>query len=129
MGALITLNNVTTDTAKNTGDEDDWARGYTLELSKNGSSWTTVATGVGTRKATTIAFLAQSARYFRLTQTGSAGKWWSIGELTAGLYNDDYSLNNTITTASAPPARRRSSTRTRTPGSPRPTWTTSRPPE
>jgi aryl-phospho-beta-D-glucosidase BglC (GH1 family) len=97
MGALITLNNVTTDTAKNTTDEDDWARGYTLELSKNGSSWTTAATGVGTRKATTIAFLAQAARYFRITQTGSAGNWWSIGELTAGLYNDDYSLNNTIT--------------------------------
>jgi len=97
MGALITMNNVTTDTAKNTSDEDDWARGYNLELSKNGSTWTSVATGVGTRKATTIAFVAQAARYFRITQTGSAGNWWSIGELTAGLYNDDYSLNNTMT--------------------------------
>jgi aryl-phospho-beta-D-glucosidase BglC (GH1 family) len=97
MGALITINNVTTDTQKNASDEDDWMRGYNLELSKNGSTWTSVATGVGTRKATTIPFLAQAARYFRLTQTGSAGNWWSIGELTAGLYNDDYSLNNTIT--------------------------------
>ncbi len=97
MGALITINNVTTDTAKNSSDENDWARGYTLELSKNGSTWSSVATGVGTRKATTIAFLAQAARYFRLTQTGSSGSWWSIGELTAGLYNDDYSLNNTMT--------------------------------
>lgn len=97
MGALVTLNNITTDTAKNTTDEGDWARGYTLELSKNGSTWSSVATGVGTRKATTIAFLAQSARYFRLTQTSTAAQWWSIGELTAGLYNDDYSLNNTMT--------------------------------
>lgn len=92
MGALVTLNNVTTDTAKNTSDETDYARGYTLQLSKNGSTWTTVATGVGTRKATTIGFVAQAARYIRLTQTGSSGSWWSIGELTAGLYNDDYSL-------------------------------------
>jgi aryl-phospho-beta-D-glucosidase BglC (GH1 family) len=97
MGALITLNNVTTDTAKNSTDEDDWARGYTLQLSKNGTTWSTVATGVGTRKATTIAFLAQAARYFRITTTASAVQWWSIGELTAGLNNDDYSLNNTIT--------------------------------
>lgn len=97
MGALVTLNNVTTDTAKNTTDEDDWARGYSLQLSRDGSTWNTVATGVGTRKATTIGFTAQAARYFRLTQTGSAGNWWSIGELTAGLYNDDYSLTNTMT--------------------------------
>lgn len=97
MGALVTLNNVTTDTAKNSSDEGDWARGYTLELSRDGTSWTTVASGVGTRKATTIGFAAQAARHFRLTQTSSAAQWWSIGELTAGLYNDDYSLNTTIT--------------------------------
>jgi Endoglucanase len=92
MGALITLNNVTIDTEKNTSNETDYARGYTLQLSKDGSTWTTVATGAGTFKATTIGFVAQAARYFRMTQTGSAGSWWSIGELTAGLYNDDYSL-------------------------------------
>jgi len=97
MGALVTLNNVTTDTAKNASDEDDWARGYTLQLSRDGSTWSTVATGVGTRKATTIGFVAQAARYFRITQTGSAGNWWSIGELTAGLYNDDHSLTATTT--------------------------------
>lgn len=97
MGALITMNNVTTDTAKNSTDEGDWARGYNLQLSRDGSTWTTVATGVGTRKATTIGFVAQAARYFRIVQTGTAAQWWSIGELTAGLYNDDYSLNNTMT--------------------------------
>jgi hypothetical protein len=97
MGALVTINNVTTDTAKNASDEQDWARGYVLHLSRDGQQWTPVATGVGTRKATTIAFPAQAARYFRLTQTGSSpDRWWSIGELTAGLHNDDYSLNNTM---------------------------------
>ncbi|MFB2586784.1 discoidin domain-containing protein [Herbiconiux liukaitaii] len=97
MGALITLNNVTTDTAKNSTDEGDYPRGFSLQLSKDGTSWATVATGAGTKKATTIHFAARSARYLRLVQTGTASSWWSIGELTAGLYNDDYSLNTTLT--------------------------------
>lgn len=97
MGALITMNNVTTDTAKNSSDEQDYPRGYNLQLSKHGTTWTTVASGVGTRKATTIHFAAQAARYFRIVQTGTSAQWWSVGELTAGLYNDDYSLNNTLT--------------------------------
>ncbi|MGC5170665.1 discoidin domain-containing protein [Microbacterium sp. DT81.1] len=97
LGALVTLNTVWMDTAKNTADEGDFPRGYRLELSRNGSTWKTVATGIGTPKATNISFGAQAARYFRLTQTGTAPQWWSIGELSAGLYNDDYSLNNTLT--------------------------------
>jgi len=97
MGALITMNNVTIDTAKNSTDEQDYPRGYNLELSRNGTTWTTVVSGVGTRKATTIHFVAQAARHFRLVQTATAAQWWSVGELTAGLYNDDYSLNNTLT--------------------------------
>ncbi|WP_243076386.1 discoidin domain-containing protein [Microbacterium sp. SS28] len=97
MGALATMNNVTIDTAKNASDEQDWARGYALDLSRDGSTWTTVATGVGTRKATTIGFPAQAARYLRLTQTGSSpDRWWTIGELTAGLHNDDFSLSTTL---------------------------------
>ncbi|WP_231115977.1 discoidin domain-containing protein [Motilibacter rhizosphaerae] len=97
MGALTTLNDVAIDTAKNTTSEGDWARGFTLELSRDGTTWTTAATGAGTFKATNISFPAQAARYLRLTQTGSALQWWSIGELTAGLYNDDYNLNTTLT--------------------------------
>lgn len=98
MGALVTMNNVSTDTAKNTTSEDDWARGYRLELSRDGSTWTSVATGTGTKKATSIVFPAQAARYFRLTQTGTTPNWWSIGELTAGLHADHYALTDTLTT-------------------------------
>ena len=93
-----TLNNVAIDTAQNSTDEGDWPRGYQLSLSRDGSTWSTVATGAGTVKATTIGFPAQAARFFKITQTRSALQWWSIGELTAGLYTDDYSLNNTLTT-------------------------------
>ncbi|MBO0982638.1 discoidin domain-containing protein [Rathayibacter sp. SD072] len=97
LGSLQTLNNLSIDTAKNTTDEGDWARGYRLDLSRDGSNWKSVATGAGDVKVTTIGFPAQATRYLRLTQTGSALQWWSIGELTAGLYSDDYSLNNTLT--------------------------------
>ena len=95
-GALLTVNNVTLDTEKNTTSEEDYSRGYTLEVSRNGSTWTQVAAGVGTRKATTIAFIATSARYIRLNQTAVAPQWWSVGELTASLNNDDFSLQNTL---------------------------------
>jgi hypothetical protein len=96
MGALITVNNVTIDTEKNSTSEQDYARGYKLELSSDGSTWTQVATGVGERKATTIDFTARSARYIRMTLTASSTSWWSIGEITAALYNDDYSLQETM---------------------------------
>jgi Cellulase (glycosyl hydrolase family 5)/F5/8 type C domain len=97
LGALLTVNNVWMDTAKNTTDEGDFPRGYRLELSRDGTVWKTVASGAGTEKATNIGFVAQAARYFRITQTGTAPQWWSIGELSAGLYNDDYSMHNTLT--------------------------------
>ncbi len=96
MGALITVNNVTIDTEKNSTSEQDYARGYTLEVSKDGTIWKQVASGVGERKATTIDFTATSARYIRMSLTASSTSWWSIGEITAALYNDDYSLQETM---------------------------------
>jgi hypothetical protein len=43
-----------------------------------------VATGTGTSAVTTITFAMQSARYIRVTQTGSvSGIWWSIDEFNA----------------------------------------------
>ncbi|MFE1665739.1 discoidin domain-containing protein [Microbacterium sp. P02] len=97
LGALVTLNNVSIDTARDATDEGDWARGYRLDVSRDGVLWSTVAVGVGSVKATNIGFTAQALRFFRLTQTGTALQWWSVGELTAGLYSDDYSLNDTLT--------------------------------
>ena len=40
-----------------------------------------MATGVGSPSITTISFAPQSARYIRITQTGSSsGNYWSIDE-------------------------------------------------
>jgi fibronectin type 3 domain-containing protein len=61
---------------------NDYPRGYQVTVSSNGINWSSsVATGVGSNSITTISFAAQSARYVRITQTGSAsGTYWSIDE-------------------------------------------------
>ncbi|HWX22600.1 MAG TPA: carbohydrate-binding protein [Candidatus Binatia bacterium] len=60
----------------------DYPRGYQVNVSKDGSNWgTPVATGAGTSALTLITFPPQTARYIRVTQTGSvSGLWWSIHE-------------------------------------------------
>ncbi|NJP35389.1 discoidin domain-containing protein [Micromonospora thermarum] len=93
LGATQTFNQIVMSTAKNSAEENDYPRGYTVQVSADASTWTTVATGAGSEKATPINFPAARGRYFRITQTGSSGSWWSVGELTAALNNDDYSMN------------------------------------
>lgn len=92
LGARMTVNNVTLDTQKNNSSEGDYPRGYTVQVSNNGSTWTQVASGVGTFKATNITFAPVSAQYVRVNQTGTAAQWWSIGEMAVALNSDDYSL-------------------------------------
>lgn len=92
LGARLTFNNVVLDTAKNTSSETDYPRELSIAVSDDGSTWTTVATATGTFKATTVNFPASRGRYLRVTQHGTSGSWWSIGELDVSLNNDDYSL-------------------------------------
>lgn len=59
---------------------------YTIELSTDGASWTTVATGTFADDATLkqAAFVSTSARYVRLTaltEAGSRGPWTSAAEI------------------------------------------------
>jgi hypothetical protein len=62
----------------------DYAVGYNVEVSTNGSSFTSVATGSGSSSIETITFAAQTAQYIRVVLTASSsGPWWSIGEFTA----------------------------------------------
>lgn len=96
MGAKLTFNQVVLDTAKNSSDEEDYPRGYQVQVSADGSSWTTVATGAGGRKATAINFPVASGRYLRIALTESSTNWWSVGELNVYLNNDDYDLNLTL---------------------------------
>jgi hypothetical protein len=59
-------------------------RGYEVQLSMDGSGWTTVARGEGTARRTAVSFAPVLARYLRIRQTGTAadGAPWSMAELT-----------------------------------------------
>ena len=63
------------------GNVGDYARGYRVEVSKDGTAWSTVATGTPTGQLTTIDVGQVTARYLRVTQTGTAGSWWSVADL------------------------------------------------
>jgi F5/8 type C domain len=57
----------------------DYARGYNVEISSNGTSWTTVASCAGTANPEIVSFPAQSGQYLEVVLTaGSTTNWWSI---------------------------------------------------
>ena len=79
LGSAQTFSKIVLDSA---GSPNDYPRGYTVEVSSNGTNWTLVTTtGSTAAGVTTINFATQTANYIRVTQTGSAaGNWWSIHE-------------------------------------------------
>ncbi|MEU6852963.1 glycoside hydrolase family 3 C-terminal domain-containing protein [Actinacidiphila alni] len=81
MGASHTVDRITMDSA---GSASDYARGYQVALSADGTTWgAPIATGAGSAALVTASFPARAARYIRVTQTGSASSWWSIAEFNA----------------------------------------------
>jgi hypothetical protein len=65
-----------------TGSTNDYARGYQVLVSNDGTNWgTAVASGTGATTILTVNFAAQSARYLRVVQTGTSTSWWSMHEL------------------------------------------------
>ena len=60
----------------------DYPRGYKVELSSDGASWSKVAEGTGNGAVTDIPFAGAKAKFVKITQTGSVnGLFWSIHEL------------------------------------------------
>jgi beta-glucosidase len=78
LGAARTFSKVVMDSA---GSASDYARGYQIDVSSDGTTWRAAATGTGTAAVVTAATGSQTARYVRITQTGAASSWWSIAEL------------------------------------------------
>ncbi|RKP57302.1 fibronectin type III domain-containing protein [Cohnella endophytica] len=79
MKSAKTFNKLTMDS---TGSDSDYARGYEVYVSNDGTTWgTAVASGAGTGPVVTATFAAQSARYIKVVQTGTATSWWSIREV------------------------------------------------
>jgi glucosylceramidase len=63
------------------GNLGDYARGWQLSTSDNGTTWRTLATGTGVGQLTTIDVRHTSARYLRITGTSAADNWWSIADI------------------------------------------------
>jgi hypothetical protein len=60
----------------------DYARGYNVDVSDNGTAWSTVATCTGTGSPEIVSFAAQTAQYVEvvLTSGNPSDYWWSIDE-------------------------------------------------
>jgi beta-glucosidase len=78
LGAARTFSKVVMDSGASTAD---YARGYRIDVSADNSTWQTVGSGTGTSAVVTASVGSRTARYVRITQTGSATSWWSIAEL------------------------------------------------
>jgi aryl-phospho-beta-D-glucosidase BglC (GH1 family) len=79
MGQTQTFNRVLLDAGATWAG--DYPRGYLLQVSSDGTNWTTVTSGTGTAQSLLIQFPVQVARYLKIVQTGTSGNWWSIAEL------------------------------------------------
>jgi hypothetical protein len=87
----------------------DYARGYVVQVSGNGTSWTTVATCTGTATPQIVSFAAQSAQYVEVVLTAANSTWWwSIDEFN--LYNGTSTLPTTTTSTTAAPTTTTSTT-------------------
>lgn len=64
-----------------TGSPSDGPAGYLVEISDDDNSWTEVASGEDGGAMMFIGFENVTARYIRITQTGSKSNYWSIHEL------------------------------------------------
>ena len=69
LGKAKTFRQVALDSGGNAGD---YARGYDVAVSNDGVHWRTVATGTSTAQLTTVNLRPTSARYLRITATGTA---------------------------------------------------------
>lgn len=59
---------------------NDFARTLRVQVSTDGTTWTTVATVQGAA-TTTATWSARSARYIRMAPLAAASSWWSVDEV------------------------------------------------
>jgi hypothetical protein len=59
-------------------DQGDYPPSFSVSVSTNDSSYTTVTSGTGSTPFITAGFTATTARYVKVTCTGASTNWWSI---------------------------------------------------
>ncbi|HKT58053.1 MAG TPA: discoidin domain-containing protein [Microbacterium sp.] len=96
MGQAQTFDTVVVDSGSSTSD---YAPSADVQVSADGSNWTTVDSIAMGKPVEVATFAPQTARYIRVVNTGSSGSWWSIAELTV------YSNGGTPPVGSTPLAR------------------------
>ncbi len=91
-GSEIAFNKFTIEAGTNS---DQAIVQYSLQTSLDGSSWSEVASGLGSSEQVDIYTGASSCRYVKVYQTGSATTTWSVAEFNIFM-NDDFSVRNTF---------------------------------
>ena len=82
------------------GSPNDYARGFDVFVSTDGSSWAKVASCTGSSTPQVVSFSPQNAHYVKVVLNTSANIWWSIDEFN--LYNPT-TQPTTTTTTTVPP--------------------------
>ncbi|SFE42062.1 glucosylceramidase [Actinacidiphila alni] len=79
LGRRTQFRRVAVDSGDNLGD---YARGWQISTSDDGTHWRTAAAGAGTGQLTDVDLpRTTTARYVRVTQTGTAANWWSLADI------------------------------------------------
>jgi hypothetical protein len=86
LGSSKTFNQITMNSSNWPADT---APAYQVEVSTNGTTFTTVSTDPGASGTETATFADQTDRYIRvvLTAASTTGSWWSIGEFGVSTDN------------------------------------------
>jgi beta-glucosidase len=78
MGSAQTFNEIE---MASPGSPTDYATGYQVQVSSNGSTWTTVATCAGVATPDIATFPSQTAQYLRVVLTAAdTSYWWSFNQ-------------------------------------------------
>lgn len=81
VGPLLEFDQIAMDSGANT---NGYARSFDVDVSSNGTSWTTVTTGVGMSGVVeSVRFPPVTSRYIRIVQQGTAPYYWSLAAVTA----------------------------------------------
>jgi beta-glucosidase len=79
MGSAQTFSELDMEVPNSAGD---YARGFQVEVSADGTDWTSVATCTGTGSSEVVSFPAQTDQYVQVVLTQSVSpNWWSVDEL------------------------------------------------